>query len=505
MLVLTNRIQQVWFTLRVDPGMVVLVLVFLVLLPLSMPRIYATDEVQYYVYARSLYFDGDLDFSNDYYFFATEGMKHDDPAIYNALLRHRDDDPPVNPITGLLRNVAPIGSALLWLPAIILADGGVRLFNAMGGTIPADGFSWPYIHAACYMSALAALAGLLLTYRLARRWSGVVAATLATVTVWLASPLVFYTYIAMPLSHAPAFFLFALFLTIWLHGDQRPLIERLAQRPWYQWMLLGLVGGWMTITREQLGLLLLIPAVEGLIAYGLLVRAWWQPQTGQSQMEIEPWPGLRQLFVGHAVFLGSFGLMLLPQLMTYQILNGRPMPATIVSGKLEASGGISPHFFDTLIDPTHGAFFWSPILFLGLVGLYWLARSDWLLAGLLLLGFVGQTYLNGSFGTTWHLSGAFGFRRLLECTPIFVLGLAALFAWLQQRVGYVPLILLALACIYWNAGLIAQWTVVRTPLRMGLIWDDMFRYQFVEVPRQVVGRLSDLLFHRCRLVQNQQC
>src|SRR6185436_6916521 len=120
---------------------------------------------------------------------------------------------------------------------------------------------------------------------------------------------------------------------------------------------------------------------------------------------------------GHALFLLALGLTLLPQLLAYQTLNGQPQPASTVAGKLDAR---SPHFFDTLIDPQHGALLWSPILALGLLGLIWLWRGnlerrkgDGLLAVLLALGFVAQTYINGAI-STWHLSGSFGFRRLIE-------------------------------------------------------------------------------------------
>lgn len=484
-----------WYQQRthLDPGVLMLVMLFLLLLPLSTPRIYATDEVQYYAYLRSVYFDGDLDFTNEYTYFAEQGLAHDDPAIYNALLLERNDDPPRNADTGLLRNVAPIGSAVMWAPGFILADGMIRLGNAWGGSIPADGFSQPYIQAVCFMSALYTFLGLLLCYRLARRYSGVFAATLATATVWLASPLLFYSLIAMPLSHAPAFFLVSLFLTVWLWDGERTLLARRAARPWWQWALLGAIGGLMTITREQLGLLLLMPAVEGLVAYGVLLR-----ERGQ-------WRRIAQLFTGHVVFLVGLALLLAPQVLTYQILNGRPLPSTTVSGKVGAASGLSPHFFDTLFHPAHGAFLWSPVLLAGLVGLVWLARHDRLLAVLLLLGFLAQTYVNGAFGTTWHLSGAFGFRRLIECTPIFILGLAALLEWLRPRVGWLPLVLVAGFLVYWNIGLLVQWALVRPSMRAGLIWQDMLYYQFVEVPGQLVTRLHDLLFNRCRLVRNQTC
>jgi hypothetical protein len=523
---------------RRDRGQLLIVVLFLLLLPFSLRRIYATDEVQYYAYLRSVYFDHDLDFRNEYEHFAQLGEQQQPPdlAVRNALLRNDAQNP--NPTTGKLRNVAPVGAAIMWAPGFVLADIGVRVANALGAQIAADGYSSPYIGAVCLMSAFYALGGLLLSYRMARRYAGSFAATVATIAIWLATPLVMYTFILMPWSHATGFFLFALFLTIWLGPDDgRPTTDdgRSADRSEYQhglnlppsclvvgrwsrgparWALLGLIGGLMTMTREQLGLLLIIPAAEGVIAYVKLARA-------------RRWPEARELLLGHLLFAAIFALSLVPQLVAYQILNGRPLPSATVSGKLI---WCSPHFIDTLIDydpqPSawcyfddpvaaklqpfaHGAFLWSPILLPALLGLALLARrraqDTPLLAALLLLGFLAQTYINGAFGTSWHLSRSFGFRRLIECTPIFVLGLAMLLAWLRARVGRWPLLLCAICLIYWNIGLIAQWTFVRPQLRDGLIWDGMLRYQVVEVPRQAFGKLDDLIFHSCRLANNKTC
>ena len=527
--------------LRRDPGAVAIVALFVLLLPISLPRIYATDEVQYFAYLRSLYFDGDLDFRNEYEHFAQIGERQrpPDPAVRNALLRSDAQNP--NPTTGKLRNVAPIGSALLWAPGFLLADAGVLLANALGAGIARDGFARPYIWAVCLMSALYALGGLLLSYRLARRFAGTFAAALATIAIWLATPLLMYTYILMPWSHPAGFFLFALFLTLWMgvhksQGGKEFLGQRRtgtkistdapatfassnlgsakqkapSQGPWRRWALLGLVGGLMTITREQLGLLLLIPALDGLLHYVELIRR-------------KEWQAVSGLLARHALFLALLALALAPQLLVYQALNGRPAPSATVGGKLV---WCSPHFVDTLVDfdprPSalcpiandisagfppfaHGAVLWSPILAPALLGLLALGRQSRRVAGLLLVGFLAQTYINGAFGTTWHLTRSFGFRRLIECTPIFVLGLAALVEWWGARGRrWLPLALAALL-IYWNIGLIAQWTFVRPELRNGLVWPGMLRAQFVEVPGAVFGKLDALFLNRCRLANNQTC
>ncbi|MCS6880810.1 MAG: glycosyltransferase family 39 protein [Oscillochloridaceae bacterium] len=489
-----------------DAGPWVITLVFLLLLPFSVPRVALSDEVQYYAYLRSVYFDRDLDFRNEYEHFAAQAERFGDQAITRALLREDAMNP--NPRTGLLRNVAPVGAAILWAPGFVLADMAVGLANALGANLPRDGYGRAYIVATCMMSALYSLLGLLLTYRLARRYSDDFAATVATLTVFLASSLVFYSIILMPWSHAPGFFLFALFLTVWMRHWRRPLERGLGT-----WMALGLIGGLMVMTREQLGLLLIIPALEALWTYGVLAAGSsggpplrTAPQRRDHQAAFvaeERWRAALGLAGRHAAFLVTLGVTLTPQLLAYQILNGRPGPSPTVASKFIWS---SPNFLNTLIDPGRGAFVWAPVLALGLLGLLWLARRDALLAGLLLAGFLAQTYINGAFGTTWHLRGAFGFRRLIECTPIFVVGLATFLAWLQPRAGRWPILIGAVALVAWNIGLIAQFTFIRPEvIRRELVWNDMLYYQLVEVPRQVVEKLWTLLFDRCRLMTNQTC
>ena len=47
----------------------VLAAAFVLTLPLITPRIYASDEVQYFAYLRSLWFDHDVSFQNEYRYF----------------------------------------------------------------------------------------------------------------------------------------------------------------------------------------------------------------------------------------------------------------------------------------------------------------------------------------------------------------------------------------------------------------------------------------------------
>lgn len=502
-------LQRGWARLQIaERGVLVLVALFALLIPFSTPRIYATDEIQYYVYLRSLRFDGDLDFANDYQRFAELNPKS---GIDTSLLQPNR----IRPATGRYGNVAPIGSAIMWAPFFLLADGLVHVANALGAHIAADGFSAPYSYAVCYASALYGLLGLLLCYRLTRRYASAFGTTLASVTIWLATPLVFYMFVQMPWSHATGFFLVAVFLTIWQRTrvpSDAALTPQTLRSP-RAWLALGLVGGLMTITREQLGLFLIVPAVEALWQYWRLLRT-----DGQRSRSF--W----RLVAGHAIFLLAVLLPLIPQLATYYVLNGRPLPASEVGNKLN---WCSPHLLDTLIDydprpsrwcplpndPTaafpafaHGAFVWSPVLALALLGLLLLWRRDRLLTITFVLAFALQTYINGAFGSTWHLAGAFGFRRLIECTPIFIVGLALLADWAARRVDRRWLLVPALVLVAWNIGLVLNWTLFNTEthLRAGMSWPDLWRWQ-LDVPGKALAKVGQLLFHRCSLFDNGGC
>ena len=59
---------------------VVLFLLFLLSIPAITPRIYASDEVQYFAFLRSLWFDRDVSFDNEYRYFYDDAVHHGRPT-----------------------------------------------------------------------------------------------------------------------------------------------------------------------------------------------------------------------------------------------------------------------------------------------------------------------------------------------------------------------------------------------------------------------------------------
>src|SRR5688572_20759820 len=94
-----------------------LTLLFLVSLPAVTTRLYASDEIEYFVYLRSVYFDRDLSFDNDYRYFYERGiaqggqLRPDGPGRRGDLFHVTFLENTT--ATGLRTNFAPIGSAIL--------------------------------------------------------------------------------------------------------------------------------------------------------------------------------------------------------------------------------------------------------------------------------------------------------------------------------------------------------------------------------------------------------
>src|SRR5690606_30428118 len=148
------------------------------------PSIHGNDGVQNYAYLRSLMFDGDLNFDNEYeYFISRQADWFDRKQI------------PRDPVTDLPINLYGVGSSILWAPWVLVAHGAGHLMNAAGANIKLDGYSALYAAGVSYGSSFYATLGLVLIFRRLRSFAGHFSVTWALLLIWLASPLFFYMYL----------------------------------------------------------------------------------------------------------------------------------------------------------------------------------------------------------------------------------------------------------------------------------------------------------------------
>jgi len=428
--------------------LVVLCLAFLVSLPAVTTRLYASDEIEHFAWLRSIAFDRDVNFENEYqYFFDADVARSE--GFHETFLERVNE-------TGQRLNYAPIGAAVVWAP--FYAVGHVV---ALATGAPADGFSQPYISAISYGSAFYGFAAVVLSALIARRLVG--RGLLASIVILIGTPLVFYAYVAPGFGHAASAFCVSLFVWVWLRARERWTVR--------DGILLGLAGGLMTLVREQDVLLVIGPGLDFLMHASAAMRS--SGNAGALRRT------LNTALAGTLAFL----IGVTPQLLAYKALNGHFGPTASAANKLSWS---SPHGLSVLFSPEHGLIAWTPLVLLALAGLVALARSRnneaSRVAVLALLMVAAQAYTSGVV-ESWTVAGSFGQRRFIALTPLLVVGLAALLTAPRAAMVRRLVVFATVLCVWWNLGLMVQFGL-HTMDRKKLTLAENARVTFLELPFQ---------------------
>jgi hypothetical protein len=372
-------------------------------------------------------------------------------------------------------NFGPIGTALLWLPFYLVGHAAALVLERWNPAFVANGVSAPYIYAICLGSVVYGWSGIYLSYRLASRYSDQWLALGAALVILFATNAVYYMYVAPAFSHATSLFASALFACVWWQTRAAR-----ARGAWTPWLALGASGGLMTMVREQEAVLFILPLVEGLF----LTYATLRKET--------PCAELTRWLAGGGLMVAAAFVVFIPQLIVYRVLNGDFLPARNVTEKFTWDGR---HIFDILFSNFHGLLTWTPVVLLALVGLLFLWRRDKLLAAAFFAAFVVESYLLGSF-STWFGGAAFGMRRFVNCTVIFVVGLAALAAAVRARVPGAALVGVGALLIVWNLFFIIQFVTGMVPREQPVDLVAMASNQVLVVPPRLVEIVQRFLTNR---------
>jgi len=366
-----------------------------------LPHVYAQaggDGLQSLAVAHSLLFDRDLALENDY-------------AGLGAA--------PVLGAGGRAVSAMPIGTALLWLPALAAAHAGVVTASALGAAAPADGFSPAYAAAAMVWTFALGIAALLAmeAWLLPRFGAGV--AFLAAAGAWLATPLHYYLVVNPSMTHGPAAVVAVALFLAWMHARALPRGGGAARAQ----LAVGLLAGLSILVRPQDAVLLLLPLGD------LLLR--WPPR----------WRG------AFRVLAPALGLALV-QVLAWTCFHGADFVAAVSEGSFV--GRTRPEPLHVLFSARHGLLTWTPAAGLALLGLLAGLARDARLAGLALVTVAASIVLNGAMQDWWG-SDSFGQRRLLGLLPLFALGLAHALDLARRRPLALPAGFLALLAA-WNVA-----------------------------------------------------
>jgi hypothetical protein len=449
---------------------------FLLSLPILNPWVRG-DGVGYYAFARAPLIEHNLDFLHDY-------------QQANASFRENRFDENGQPTasfrtrTGHLENHFTVGPAILWAPFLLAAHAGVLLARSFGSAIPADGFSSPYRIAMALATALYGFLGLLISFRIARKYVDETWALLATLAIWWASSLPVYMYFNPAWSHAHSAFVVALFLWYWHETrDARSL---------GQWILLGALAGLMlNVYYPNLMLFAVLP-FEALREYGAAFRKA-TPNT----------PTVAQLLARHAAFAVTLVLCLVPTFIAHRIIYGGIFETGY--GSVSQWNWGSPYLLSVLFSSNHGMISWTPILLFAVIGLVAFWRSVPRVGGAFLLAAIAFYYFIASY-PDWAGISSYGSRFFVSLTALFVLGLAVFLdrftRSFRKRGAALAASCVFLACfVLWNAGLMFQWGSHLIPARGPISFPQMIRNQFFTVPRQITAQLETYLFRRKAMMQ----
>jgi hypothetical protein len=263
-------------------------------------------------------------------------------------------------------------------------------------------------------------------------------------------------------------------------------------------VLLGVLGALMTMVREQDAFMAVGPALDCLwtAARPVTHRAGRGPASSVGaglQPGLSPRP-VASLIGGAAVGAGAFAVAFQPQAFAYLALNGRIGPSQVVARKMYWS---APHALQVILSPEHGLFFWTPIAVLSFAGLCALLGQSGdrrRVAVAFVAMFALQVYVSGCVDS-WSAAGAFGHRRFVGSTVIFVVGLAALVRLARWRPARLGIAAAAALCVWWNVALMIQFgtgLMNRQQLELG----RNARLAFIEVPARLPALAWRYVFDR---------
>jgi hypothetical protein len=333
-----------------------------------------SDGYYTWLYARSLVFDHDIDFKNDYEICG-------DPYHKNV---DRGTGHPDNPFYA--------GPSVTWVPVlwtlrhvlILKKDAPEEVKQACVGPLAAGSLA---------MSPILGGVIVFVMYRLARRHVGDGPAALTAGLLGLCTQLPAYAAIMTSYSHVYDAFWAAMTMLASVRAAERP-------RSLLRWTLVGVCVGINLLQRPVSVAIGLVPAA---LAVTTLWRSW-----GRLVLVLG--------ILGTAAFV--FGA--LPQMLIYRYLYGS-LWAGAPHGRFYLQYGHA-HPWLVLFAPHGGLFFTAPVLWLAVIGLALglRKRKTRVLSVAIVLVCAAVVWLS-SAALDWHGSGTFGARRLTSLIPLFAM------------------------------------------------------------------------------------
>ncbi len=309
----------------------------------------------------------------------------------------------------------------------------------------ANGYSAAYEWAIRLGNILYSLLGLILVYRILRRYHSSTTAMTVSVLLLTGTNLFWFTFLQAGMAHVPLFFLYALLMHLTMITTERPSVVRL--------MAIGLVCGFITIMRPTDILCMAIP-----VFYGLHSR-----QSIIARMHL-----LRDNLKGIILAAICFAIPMLPQMMYWKATTGHWL---YYSYREQSFFWKHPWIVDGLFYCSNGWLAYTPLMLLALAGML-LLRSIKQWAATLWLLLPTYIYVVYSWYCYNYING-FGSRPMLHVYPLLAIPLAAFIIWVWRR-GIVLRVLCSAVILFCIAMNLSQ----SYQQMRGMLWSEESNLQY---------------------------
>lgn len=367
-----------------------------------------SDGFYYYAYLRSLWFDRDVNFLNDYRLLGLD----DKPYLFEPT------------VTGHAHSAWTIGPAIVWSPFFAAGHLTARSLEGRNPNVHADGTSFPYRQAVCVAGLFYGLAGIWFCFLLTTRFFPEPLAAGAAMVMAAGSFLLWYLVKEPSMTHAPSMAAVAVFTWAWatLRGDGRDA-GRLSPA---RWAGFGALAGLMTLIRWQNAIFAVLPLVDCVVLLAAATR-----RNDRATV--------RAVIVAGSVFTAAAFVTSLPQLAAWKAIYGTWLAVSPVGPQLRWA---DPHLVDILWSSRNGLFATSPVLYCAAIGLVLFTIRRPRSGVPLLTAAAAMVYFNSIIQDWWGSDG-YGMRRFDGLLPLFTIGLAAFAAAATRAVAARPAAVLA--------------------------------------------------------------
>jgi len=304
--------------------------------------------------------------------------------------------------TGYRLDKYAIGTSILEMPFFLAAHLYCSLYPK---DYPPDGYSEPYMLTFVLATVFWVIAGLFVLRKFLLRYFTDAAVTVTILLLAFATNIYFYTVFDTGMSHT---FSFALFCFLLAATDRWYDNERIINV-----LLMGFLLGLIVITRPTNIVVAIIPLC-------------WKYKNGSIAGKTAFYK--KQLLPVLASFF-IFCLVLFIQCRYWKFVTGHWIH---FSYEDEGFNFLSSQVWNGLFSYRKGWFVYTPVAFLGVIGLIPLARKYKRLAGIILLYLIVNVYIVFSW-YFWSYGGSFGCRALIESMAVVSVPLAMLIQWLLVR------------------------------------------------------------------------